>query len=49
MEPEPKRQREAKDSRLERSVDAPSAVWWMLAILAIIGFSALAFVFGRAT
>ena len=47
MDPEPRRKTEAKDGKPERSIDAPSAVWWMLAVFAIIGFSALAFLFGR--
>ena len=49
MEPEPPKKTEARDGKPERSIEAPSAVWWMLAILAIAMFSALAFVLGRAT
>jgi hypothetical protein len=47
VEREPPKRTEAKDGKPERSVDAPSAVWWMLAVLAIAGFSALAFLLGR--
>jgi hypothetical protein len=49
METEAHRRKEAKDGKPERSIEAPGAVWWMLAVLAIIAFSALAFLFGRAT
>jgi hypothetical protein len=49
MERPPPRKAEAKDGKPERSIEAPSAVWWMLAVLAIIAFSALAFLFGRAS
>jgi len=47
MEPRPPRRTEARDGKPERSVDTPSAVWWMLAVLAIAAFSALAFLLGR--
>lgn len=31
----------------ERRVEAPSMLWWMLAIVAVLAFSALAFWLGR--
>ena len=47
MEREPRKQKEAKDGKPERSIEAPAIVWWLLAILAIAGFTALAVILGR--
>jgi hypothetical protein len=49
MEKEPPRPSESRGNEPERSIEAPSLVWWMLAAVAIIGFVALAFMFGRMT
>ena len=49
MEKEPPRPSEPQGSDPERSIEAPSLIWWMLAIVAIIAFAGLAFLFGRMT
>jgi hypothetical protein len=49
MEKEPPRRTESRGSEPERSIEAPSLIWWMLAAVAIMGFAALAFMFGRMT
>ena len=46
MEKQPRPVKEPKTGQPERSIEAPSLVWWMLAIVAIIGFSGLAYWLG---
>jgi hypothetical protein len=49
VEKEPPRRSESRGSEPERSIDTPSLIWWMLAVVAIIAFAGLAFMLGRAT